>query len=156
MQSFESLQYRDKASIVIVDNDSTIESKNALEEIIEKSKIDINLIISTKNLYYWGAVNYALNDVDFDMNNSPEWIIVCNNDILFNKGDLLSKILNFNTKDYPILAPAILSSITNRNLNPFMLKPINSIDKVYYSIFFKNSILGFIIYKIHQYFKNLR
>ena len=115
MQSFESLQYRDKASIIIVDNDSTIESKNALEEIIEKSEIDINLIISTKNLYYWGAANYALNNVDFDMNNFPEWIIVCNNDILFNKGDLLSKILNFNTKDYPILAPAILSSTTNRN-----------------------------------------
>ena len=63
VQSFESLQYRDKASIIIVDNDSTIESKNALEEIIEKSEIDINLIISTKNLYYWGAVNYVLNDV---------------------------------------------------------------------------------------------
>ena len=155
MQSFESLQYRDKASIIIVDNDSTIESKNALEEIIEKSEIDINLIISTKNLYYWGAVNYVLNDVDFDMNNSPEWIIVCNNDILFNKRDLLPKILNFNTKDYPILAPAILSSITNRNLNPFMLKPINSIYKVYYSIFFKNSILGFIIYKTRQLIKSI-
>ena len=71
MQSFESLQYRDKASIIIIDNDSTINSKNALEEIIENSAIDINLIISTKNLYYWGAVNYALNDVDLDMNNSP-------------------------------------------------------------------------------------
>ena len=153
MQSFERLEYNDKASIVIVDNDSTVESKNALEEIIEKSKININLIISTKNLYYWGAVNYALNDVDFDMNNSPEWIIVCNNDILFNKGDLLSKILNFNTKDYPILAPAILSSKTNRNLNPFMLKPINSLAKVYYSIFFMNSILGYIIYKTRQLIK---
>ena len=43
MQSFESLQYRDKASIIIVDNDSTIESKNALEEIIEKSEIDIGV-----------------------------------------------------------------------------------------------------------------
>ena len=147
MQSFESLQYRDKASIIIIDNDSTIDSKNTLEEIIEKSEIDINLIISTTNLYYWGAVNYALNDVDLDMNNSPEWIIVCNNDILFNKRDLLPKILNFNTKDYPILAPAILSSKTNKNLNPFMLKPINSLAKGYYSIFFMNSILGYIIYK---------
>ena len=36
-----------------------------------------------------------------------------------------------------------------------MLKPINSIDKVYYSIFFKNSILGFIIYKTRQLIKSI-
>ena len=87
------------------------------------------------------------------MNNFPEWIIVCNNDILFNKSDLLSKILSFNAKDYPVLAPAILSSRTNKNLNPFMIKPINVIAKIYYSIFYLNSILGFIIYKTRQLFK---
>ncbi len=87
------------------------------------------------------------------MNDYPEWIIICNNDILFNKKDLLSKILSFNTKDYPILAPTILSSKTNKNLNPFMIKPINFFDKVYYSIFYLNSILGFIIYKTRQLFK---
>ena len=153
MQSFESLQYRDKATIIIVDNDSTSESKNALEEIRKRSYIDINIIISTTNLYYWGAANYALNELDFNINNYPEWIIVCNNDILFNKGDLLSKILNFNTKDFPILAPAVLSSKTNKSLNPFMHKPINSLAKVYYSIFFMNSILGYIIYKTRQLIK---
>ena len=63
MQSFESLHHRGKASVIVVDNDSTHNSKNALEEIIERSKIDINLIISTKNLYYWGAVSYALKDI---------------------------------------------------------------------------------------------
>ena len=87
------------------------------------------------------------------MNNFPEWIIVCNNDILFNKSDLLSKILSFNAKDYPVLAPAILSSRTNKNLNPFMIKPINVIAKIYYSIFYLNSILGFIIYKTRQLIK---
>ena len=153
MQSFESLQYRDEASIIIVDNDSTLESKNALEEIIKKSKIDINIIISTTNLYYWGAANYALNELDLNINNYPEWIIICNNDILFNKEDLLSKILKFNKKDYPVLAPTILSSKTNNNLNPFMLKPINSLAKVYYSIFFMNSILGLIIYKSRRLIK---
>jgi len=150
VQSFESLEYKDEASIVIVDNDSTYESKNALEEIIKKSKIDIKIIISATNLYYWGAANYALNEVDLNVNNYPEWIIICNNDILFNKSDLLSKILSFNSKYYPILAPSILTSKTNKDLNPFMVKPINFLAKVYYSIFYLNSILGLIIYKSRQ------
>ena len=153
MQSFESLEYKDEASIIIVDNDSTSESKNALEEIIKKSKIDIKIIISTTNLYYWGAANYALNEVYLNMNNYPGWIIVCNNDILFNKSDLLSKILSFSTKDYPILAPTILSSKTNKDLNPFMAKPIDFLVKIYYSIFFMNSIMGYIIYKTRQLIK---
>jgi len=87
------------------------------------------------------------------VNNFPEWIIVCNNDILFNKSDLLSKILSFNTKNYPILAPTILSSKTNKDLNPFMAKPIDFLAKVYYSIFYLNSILGLIIYKSRQLLK---
>ena len=153
MQSFESLEYKDEASIIIIDNDSTSESKNALEEILKNSKIDIKIIISTTNLYYWGAANYALNEVDLNMNNYPEWIIVCNNDILFNKSDLLSKILSFSTKDYPILAPTILSSKTNKDLNPFMAKPIDFLAKIYYSIFYLNSILGLIIYKSRQLLK---
>ena len=76
MQSFESLEYKDEASIIIIDNDSTSESKNALEEILKNSKIDIKIIISTTNLYYWGAANYALNVVDLNMNNYPFWIII--------------------------------------------------------------------------------
>ena len=139
------MQYRDQASIIIVDNDSSSESKYALKSIVNNSNIDIKIIMSSTNLYYWGAANHALNQIDLNVNNHPEWIIICNNDILFNRRDLLSKIMNYNSKEYPILAPAILSSKTNKDLNPFMEKQINNLEKVYYSMFYLNSITGLII-----------
>ena len=153
MQSFESLQHSDQASIIIVDNDSTPESKIALNKIVKNSNIDIKIIISPKNLYYWGAANYALDQIDLNANNHPEWIIICNNDILFSRKDLLSKIMNYNSKDYPVLAPAIFSSKTKKDLNPFMEKQINYLAKLYYSLFYINSITGFIIYKFRQFLK---
>ena len=81
VQSFESLQHSDQASIIIVDNDSTPESKIALNKIVKNSNVDIKIIISPKNLYYWGAANYVLDQIDLNVNNHPEWIIICNNDI---------------------------------------------------------------------------
>ena len=147
------MQYRDQASIIIVDNDSSSESKYALKSIVNNSNIDIKIIMSSTNLYYWGAANHALNQIDLNVNNHPEWIIICNNDILFNRRDLLSKIMNYNSKEYPILAPAILSSKTNKDLNPFMEKQINNLEKVYYSMFYLNSITGLIIYKFRKYLK---
>ncbi len=147
------MQYCEQASIIIVDNDSTPESKSALNNIINKSNIDIKIIISPKNLYYWGAANYALDQIDLNTNNHPEWIIICNNDILFSKSDLLLKIMSYNSTNYPILAPAILSSKTKKDLNPFMVKRINNLAKVYYSIFYLNSITGLIIYRFRKFLK---
>ncbi len=153
MQSFESLQHSNQASIIIVDNDSTRESKIILNNIAKNSNVDIKIIISPKNLYYWGAANYALDQIDLNANNNLEWIIICNNDILFSRKDLLSKIMNYNSKNYPILAPAILSSKTKKDLNPFMVKRINNLAKAYYSIFYLNSITGLIIYRFRQFLK---
>jgi Predicted glycosyltransferases len=61
--------------------------------------------------------------------------------------------MNYNSKDYPILAPAIFSSKTKKDLNPFMVNRINNWDKVYYSIFYLNSITGLIIYKFRKFLK---
>jgi len=123
--------------------------------IAKESTLDIKIIFSSVNLFYWGGANYALNSLGLDFNDYPDWIIICNNDILFNKSDFLSKLLRLKTNDYPILAPAILSSRTSKNLNPFISKPINTFARLYYSIYYINSLTAFAIYNIRKLLKIL-
>ena len=148
IQSFENLDLKENASIVIVDNDSTIESKEFLKNISKKSNLDIRLIFSSNNLYYWGGANYALNKLNLDIDNIPDWIIICNNDIIFNKIDLIVKLQNIKSKNYAVLAPSIISVKSKKNQNPHILNPISILGRLYYDIFFINSVSGLFIYKI--------
>ena len=74
IQSFENLKYKNKASIIIVDNESTSKSKESLNNISLRSTLDIKVIFSSNNLFYWGAANYALKKLNLDINNFPDWI----------------------------------------------------------------------------------
>ena len=67
IQSFENLDLKENASIVILDNDSTKESKESLKNISKKSKLDIKLFFCSNNLYYWGGANYVLKKLNLDI-----------------------------------------------------------------------------------------
>jgi len=155
IQSFENLKLKENVSIVIVDNSSTSKSRKSLKTISLQSALDIKLIFSSKNLFYWGGANYALKKLNIDINNLPDWIIICNNDIIFNKVDLIIKLQNMNSNNYAVLAPSILSLKSKKNQNPYMLNPISKLGRLYYDIFFINSLSGFFIYKIRTFLKRI-
>ena len=155
IQSFENLDLKENASIVIVDNDSTKESKESLKSISKKSKLDIRLVFCSNNLYYWGGANYVLKKLNLDIDNFPDWIIICNNDIIFNKIDLIVKLQNIKSNNYAVLAPSIISTKSKKNQNPHILNPISTLGRLYYNIFFINSVTGLIIYKLRTMLNNI-
>ncbi|MFL3028154.1 MAG: glycosyltransferase family 2 protein [Candidatus Neomarinimicrobiota bacterium] len=155
IQSFENLDLKENASIVIVDNDSTKESKESLKNISNKSKLDIRLVFCSNNLYYWGGANYVLKKLNLDIDNFPDWIIICNNDIIFNKIDLIVKLQNIKSNNYAVLAPSIISTKSKKNQNPHILNPISTLGRLYYNIFFINSVTGLFIYKIRTMLNNI-
>ena len=155
IQSFENLDLKENASIVIVDNDSTKESKDSLKNISKKSKLDIRLVFCSNNLYYWGGANYVLKKLNLDIDNFPDWIIICNNDIIFNKIDLIVKLQNIKSNNYAVLAPSIISIKSKKNQNPHILNPISTLGRLYYNIFFINSVTGLIIYKLRTMLNNI-
>jgi len=155
IKSFENLELKERASIIIVDNGSSNESKNALKEIINKSKIDIKILFSTRNLYYWGGANFALKKLNLKINNFPDWIVICNNDIIFNQLDFIVKLQDYKSNKYAVLAPSIISVKSKRNQNPHILHPISKLGRLYYKIFFINSVSGLFIYKLRIILKKI-
>ena len=131
--------------IVIIDNESTDDSLLSLNMLRKKTNLDIEIIPSSKNSYYWGGINLGLTD-----NNKKDydWIIACNNDIEFNDCTFFEKLNHLEKDCYSIIAPQIISSLTNKDLNPFMLKPISFIYDLYYSLYYLNFFTSKIVHKI--------
>ena len=131
--------------IVIIDNESTDDSLLSLNMLRKKTNLDIEIIPSSENSYYWGGINLGLTD-----NNKKDydWIIACNNDIEFNDCRFFEKLNHLEKDCYSIIAPQIISSLTNKDLNPFMLKPISFIYDLYYSLYYLNFFTSKIVHKI--------
>ena len=62
----------------------------------------------------------------------------------------MKQLIALDPDKYPVIGPTIYSSITGKNLNPAMAKPINIIGKFYYSILFLNPKTARLIHIIRK------
>ncbi|MDP7526068.1 MAG: hypothetical protein QF852_00420, partial [Candidatus Marinimicrobia bacterium] len=66
VHSLEKLDHSDTVELVIVDSASTPETKKSLQILQQQTALEIRLIASEKNTYYWGGVTLALRTLDID------------------------------------------------------------------------------------------
>ena len=94
----------------IADNASSNQSFGKLKEIKNKKKIDIKIFKNQKNLYYWPAAKKILYKMKKINGTFPDWVIICNNDIVFPDKDFLEKLKAINKQKCPILGPDIIDN----------------------------------------------
>ena len=93
--------------IIIIDNESSNISYSSLELIKTTTNLDIEIIRSSVNNYYWGGINLGLNKF-FNNEQDYKWIIACNNDIVFNDISFFEKLNVIKEKSWNIIAPKII------------------------------------------------
>ena len=140
VHSLENLDASNKVELVVVDSASTPKTKENLQSLLHSSTLKTQLIDSASNTFYWGGVALALDTLDLNYANGPSWIIVCNNDILFTQQDFLERLIALDPDKYPVIGPTIYSSVTGKNLNPYMDQPIRRLEKIYLSLFYINYV----------------
>ena len=140
VHSLGNLDASDKVKLVVVDSASTPKTKDNLQSLLHSSTLKTQLIVSASNTFYWGGVALALDTLDLNYANGPSWIIACNNDILFTQQDFLEKLIALDPDKYPVIGPTIYSSVTGKNLNPYMDQPIRRLEKIYLSLFYINYV----------------
>ena len=150
IHSLEKVHEFQRVQLVIVDSASTNATKEELEALLHNSSLHTQIICSDQNTYYWGGVALAIKHLKLEFSMGPKWLIACNNDILFTQQDFLKQLIALDPDKYPVIGPTIYSSITGKNLNPAMAKPINIIGKFYYSILFLNPKTARLIHIIRK------
>jgi GT2 family glycosyltransferase len=105
-----------KCHLLIVDNNSEDGSVGSIRRAIVKFG-NVELLESPKNRGYFGAANWALRHY-LASHGAPDWVIVCNNDIVFNDREFLSRLFRTDPGAAGVVAPTIISGLTGHDANP--------------------------------------
>ncbi len=134
VKSLSELTGFSECQIAIVGNESDDETREKLEQLRKKYSENVTIFYVMENLYYWGGAAFGINKLYPDRSHMPDWLIVCNNDILIEQKEFLTKLSSLNYEEYGVIAPSIISSITQKDQNPFRISPINKSDLVKWKI----------------------
>ncbi len=135
IDSLSIVENMDLVKIGIADNASTTKSYFELEKIIDKTKLDAKIFSFKENFYYWSAAKKVIDNLKDINNYYPDWIIVCNNDIIFSDSNFFNQLKKIDAKKYPIVGPNIINSY-GKKLNPFMTSPLSTLQSFYWNLYF--------------------
>jgi GT2 family glycosyltransferase len=120
LASVARIEHFQCAQIIIVENGSCDGSAQKLRLLVAEFS-NVELLESSVNRGYFGGANWALQQY-LARGHKPDWVIICNNDILFGDCQFLSKLFKRNTQDAAVIAPAIIARLTGVDCNPFMAR----------------------------------
>lgn len=104
--------------LVVVENSANVTELKKIEKVASQFS-NITLINSGKNLGYFGAAQYALEHIEKSPQQS-DWIIISNADIQINQAEFFTHLSKLNS-DFHVVGPAIRSTRTRENQNPYMV-----------------------------------
>ena len=140
--------------IIIVDNNSTIDEFNVLENYIYKTKFsNVELIKNNENVGYFSGLNCGISELDVQ---DYDFVIIGNNDLSFSVDFIENLQKQYFTNDVMILAPNIIKK-GGIHQNPHFVNKFTSLQNIYRSIYFSNyyiSIVCQLSYNIIRYFNN--
>ena len=135
IESYMRLLQYELVDLIIVDNMPEKSELAKLADYIKQNDLltTVKIVESDKNLGYFGAFKYALNN--YVNINDYQNIIISNNDILFKDTEFFNKLnaINF---DYHILAPSIRTMNKGIQQNPHSLYPPGRTRNIGYKFYF--------------------
>ena len=139
--SLENCKKIENIKLLVADNESNIKSEKKMNAIIGSSSLDIDLFTYDKNLFYWPAANETLKKNLNSLKKYPDWVMICNNDIVFHEKNFFINLKKYDIKKYHVIGPKILNQ-NNDNLNPFKQNPLNQYEIFFWNLYFKSYIIS--------------
>ncbi len=121
--------------LLLVDNSEVSDLAAALSD-LDPWEAGISIHIPGRNLGYFGGAASALEE--FVLTHEwPEWVIVCNVDLILEGKKFFVRLMQYGESHaHTVIAPAIISGVSGRDQNPFMLaRPTRLRMRFYKAIF---------------------
>lgn len=154
LESAFKLECFDAAHLLVVENGSGDGSAEALRPLVAGFR-NVELLESSLNRGYFGGAKWGLQQY-LARGERPEWVIVCNNDILFDDKQFLSKLFQRDPENAQVIAPAIIARLTELDCNPFLRKRLTAIQLWRYRFWYSNYYLTWSMQLLSPYVRMLR
>lgn len=118
LRSVSAIEGSECTHVIVVENGSGDGSAERLRRVVTEFR-NVELMESATNRGYFGAAKWAL-DLYLAESSMPPWIIICNNDIIFDDPKLFINLLQRNPAEQHVIAPAIIAYPPGADCNPFM------------------------------------
>lgn len=143
LASASRLEDFNRCHLVIVDNNSGDDSSEKIKRAIAEFD-NVRLAISASNRGYFGAAKWALGEYRAQQG-LPDWIIVCNNDIVFNDPQFLHRLLAHDPQTVGVLAPSIRSGLTGSDSNPMIQSRPGRARRLRYRLLLSNYYVAWLV-----------
>lgn len=149
IQSINSTIEREKYQIVVVDNNSNEESKQALKR-IETEFDNVHLILNNENVGYFKGLNLGIKYLKRNFT-EIEYMVIGNNDLIYPENFYDSIINNLSIfKKYPVISPNVVTN-DGMHQNPHVISKISSFREMIYDLYYYNYFLAVCITKISKF-----
>jgi len=136
LNSASRLERFDCCRLVVVDNDSDDGSIYRIRRAIYGFG-NIELMESWHNRGYFGAAGWAIPHY-LAKHSAPDWVIVCNNDIVFDDPVFLTRLLKQDPEAAGVIAPSIISGLTGHDANPSIRNRPSQFQMMRYRLWLSN------------------
>jgi GT2 family glycosyltransferase len=146
------------AHFIVVENGSHDGSDAQLRPLAQKfteESGNVELMESAENRGYFGAANWALRQYRARGCN-PTWVIVCNNDVVFEDRQFLVKLLQRDPGGAQVIAPAIITGSSGIDCNPSLRRRPTRFRLFRYHLWYRHYYLMWFKQWLSPYVRQLR
>jgi len=136
LESASRLEGFARCQFLIVDNNSGVDDVSRIRQAICEFS-NVELVEARQNLGYFGAASFGLQH--FLANHAmPDWVIISNDDIVFEDSRFLSRLFQKDPKAVGMLAPSIISALTQHDANPSIRHRPSQLRMLRYRLWLSN------------------
>lgn len=119
LESLSRLDHFSSLDVLVVNNDSRDEVRSTLRSLVSPVS-NIALVEPNENRGYFGGAKLAIDRYRIARSGWPAWLIISNNDVVIDDRLFLEKLMRRDPREVAVIAPRILSTVTQCDQNPFM------------------------------------
>jgi len=136
LQSISRLEGFAHCYVLVVDNHSSDGSVARIRQAIS-GFANVELLEAPRNLGYFGAAKLGHQHY-LESHRAPDWVIISNDDIVFDEPLFLAKLFQKDPTAMGMLAPAIISALTHHDANPSVRRRPSRLRMLQYQLWLSN------------------
>lgn len=154
LNNFAQMNFSRAIDIIIADNTPEEESSQELNNYVAGVRgLSVELIKTGKNLGYFGAANFVLNQLSH-FSAKYQAVIIANNDIEIKDPLFFIKLVSV-THRAAVIAPDVVSTVTLRHQNPHRIHPLSRLQKLQYRLLYMNYYSGAFLFYARKFLKSI-
>lgn len=130
------------ATVTIVDNASTAQTEHELRALAPIYPGPLVVLPQRENLWYWRGVERAWRERYPDPGAAPDWLVICNNDVVFDDPAFLTRLGEVTDPGIGVVAPRIVSAATGADQNPFLERPRSFLQRLQWHVFYSHYVVA--------------